>query len=647
MTLAFAAQPKGEDVLSKGVKEAFAEIPGGYAQEVSIPLSLVCAGAYRPQAGDRMLLTFEPNYRTNGDQRLTTKEFFREGMEPDRVMTFMRADVWGLAEFVDKGGAPQPLRLAGGRTLPVSMKNGMPEVDWSSLKAVKAKPGFKPIKFKLDEPANVSVIIKNATGDVVAWPLNNQPLPAGENEIFWNGLDACYDTHVGSPVPAGTYTWEGLAHKPLHIELQGWAHAAGPNPYDFAGGGWGGDHGDPCAVACDGNQVYMGWHRAEAGQAVVAADLDGNMIWHHKRGGFGSARALAVDGEGHLYVYDAGQGNTVYRLDATKGTYENFPGTKSAEFSLDPFKLGLAKRMRFADGRLEFVFDKEVVSVAVSKLGDVKRRQTTPRDLEARAVAPDGTEYIATGAPDHQVKVMKDGREIRRIGRKGGRRLSGKWDPDGMYNVADIALDSKGFLWVAESDSLPRRVSKWDAARGAFAAEFFGSTVYGALGGAICPTDPRIMVGQGCEWLLDGKSTRAKCVGYVSRAAGWGCSRFGRGPKGEVYCAIAGWWMTDASKVKIYQRIGPGEWKFRAELDQSGKGLKAQGVGGRKRRRAAAAERMARLLFNGPRLVDNGLVHDDEPGDDLVLRQIRNTRDRLDKVRCAGLRSCQGEEDGR
>jgi hypothetical protein len=33
--------------------------------------------------------------------------------------------------------------------------------------------------------------------------------------------------------------------------------------------------------------------------------------------------------------------------------------------------------------------------------------------------------------------------------------------------------------------------------------------------------------------------------------------------------------MTDASKVKIYQRIGPGEWKFRAELDQSGKGLKA------------------------------------------------------------------------
>ena len=581
-TLAFGAQPKGEDVMSKGVKEAFKEIPGGYAQEVSIPWSLVCAGAYRPNAGDRMLLTFEPNYRTNGDQRLTTKELFREGVQPDRVMTFMRADVWGLAEFVDKGGALQPLRLADGRTLPVAMKDGLPAVDWSSLKAVKVKPGFKPIKFKLDEQANVSVVIKNAAGDVVAWPLSNQPLPAGENEILWNGLDACYDTHVGSPVPAGTYTWEGLAHKPLHIELQGWAHAAGPNPYDFAGGGWGGDHGDPCAVACDGNQVYMGWHRAEAGHAVVATDYDGNLLWSHKRGGFGSARALAADRAGHLYVYDAGQGNTVYRLDAAKGTYDNFPGTNRAEFSLDPFKLGLAKRMRFADGRLEFVFEKEVVSVSVSNLKDVKRRAANPLDHAAyvshqrnEGNAIFAEQYMATGAPDHQIVVVGADGEIRRIGRKGGRRLSGKWDRDGMYNVADIALDDKGFLWVAEADALPRRFSKWNAATGEFVSEFFGATAYGALGGAICPTDPHVMVGQGCEWLLDGKSTRAKCVGYVSRAAGWGCTRFGRGPKGEVYVAIAGWWMTDASKVKIFERLGPGEWKFRAELDHVGKGLKA------------------------------------------------------------------------
>ncbi len=575
-TLAKDAQPKGEDMMPRGVKEAFREVAGGYVQEVAIPWALICDGAYRPAAGDFLLLTFEPNYRTTGDQRLTTKDFFRKGVQPDRVMTFMRADVWGRAAFVDKAGAPQPLRLADGRTLPVTMKNGVPEVDWSPLKVAPEKPGFLPIRFTLDEPGEVSVVVRNAAGEVVAWPLSAQPLPAGEHEFFWNGLSACFDSHVGAPVPAGRYTWEGLVRKPLHLEMRGWAHGAGPNPYDVAGGGWGGDHGDPCAVACDAERVYLGWERAEAGQAVVAADYDGNLLWHHKRGGFGTARALAADRAGHLYVYDAGQGNVVYRLDAATGRYDNFPGTKSGEFSLDPHGLGAAKRMRYADGRLEFVFEKEVLSLAVDNLKDAKRRPAKPEDLAARAVAPDGTVYVATDAPDHRILVAKDGREVRRIGRQGGRRLSGKWDPDGVYNVADLALDNAGFLWVAEKDSMPRRFSKWNAATGALADEFFGATVYGALGGAVCPTDPNLVVGQGCEWRLDGKSPRAKCAGYVSRDANWGCSRFGRGPKGETYLAVAGWWMGGGNGVvKIFQRLGEADWRLRATISQSGRGFRA------------------------------------------------------------------------
>ncbi|MBQ7722374.1 MAG: hypothetical protein IJT64_05665 [Kiritimatiellae bacterium] len=574
-TLSVAAQPKGEDVMGKGVKEAFKEVPGGYVQEVSVPWSLICEGSYRPKTGDRMLLTFEANYRTSGDQRLSTKDFFRKGIQPDRSMTFMRFDVWGEALFVDKGGVPSPIRLADGREMPVAMKNGTPTADWSSLKGVREKPGFKPIKFRLDEAGEVSIVVRDASGEVVAWPLSAQPLPAGEHEILWNGLSACYDTHVGDPVQPGRYTWEGLFHKPLHLEMRGWAHGAGPNPYDVAGGGWGGDHGDPCAVACDAERIYIGWERAEAGQSVIAADYAGNRIWGHKRGGFGTAHALAPDREGHLYVYDAGQGNIVYRLDASKGTYDNFPSTKSAELPLDQFGLGQAKRMRFADGRLEFIFEKEMVSVAVTNQKDVKRRPTKPEDLAAAAIAPDGTRYVATGAPKHQIAVVgKDGRQIRRIGREGGRRLSGKWDKDGLFNVADMTIDDKGFLWVAEKDSFPRRVSKWNAATGAFEAEFFGATFYGALGGAICPSDPHVMVGQGCEWRLDGKSPRAECVGYVARDAGWGCSRFGRGPKGEIYCAIAGWWSADSSRIRIYQRMAPGEWKFRASIVNSGKGIK-------------------------------------------------------------------------
>ena len=40
----------------------------------------------------------------------------------------------------------------------------------------------------------------------------------------------------------------------------------------------------------------------------------------------------------------------------------------------------------------------------------------------------------------------------------------------------------------------------------AFCGEFFGSTDYGATGGAIDPLDPNVMVGMGCEWKLDPKT---------------------------------------------------------------------------------------------------------------------------------------------
>ena len=59
--------------------------------------------------------------------------------------------------------------------------------------------------------------------------------------------------------------------------------------------------------------------------------------------------------------------------------------------------------------------------------------------------------YIATGAPDHQMRVVKNNREVRRIGRKGGRRLSRTWDPDGLYNVADIALCTGVGIFVLSS----------------------------------------------------------------------------------------------------------------------------------------------------------------------------------------------------
>ncbi len=47
-----------------------------------------------------------------------------------------------------------------------------------------------------------------------------------------------------------------------------------------------------------------------------------------------------------------------------------------------------------------------------------------------------------------------------------------------------------------ENDKSPRRVSAWNVDSGALVREMFGATNYGANGGAICPTDPLVVIGQ-------------------------------------------------------------------------------------------------------------------------------------------------------
>lgn len=86
------------------------------------------------------------------------------------------------------------------------------------------------------------------------------------------------------------------------------------------------------------------------------------------------------------------------------------------------------------------------------------------------------------------------------IGRKGGRALLGTWQADGLRFVQSMAVDAAGNLWIAEADAAPKRMSAWDLASGKLVREFFGPTSYGALDGAICPSDANVMVGQG--WVI-------------------------------------------------------------------------------------------------------------------------------------------------
>ena len=617
-----------KDAGKEGARQAFlADADGkGYVQEIAIPWRLLTRDGTLPKAGDTLVMTYEPNFGTSSKMRISTKDLFRPGVTPDRVFAFHAHDRWGLAKLEPAGRlAPLPVRLSDGRTFPVTMAEGRPVVDWSGLYVEDKAEGFVKIGLQLPEDGFVSLVIRNADGMVVCHLLNAKFMTRGPQEVLWDGLTTPSSRRPGDPVPAGAYTWEAIIHKGLDLSLVGWACNSGRAPFDSPGGNWGGDQGSPCAVDSDGGSVFLGWGGSEAGKALVCTDLDGKVKWRHKRGGFGGAQLIAAD-KGFVLVYDAGQDNTLYRLDATKGEYANWQGADEALLSmtdvLAPYRpAGVTNRpaasgmaalggaLVISYGGLAAPWDCEqpsgdvlvVLDAATGKLqktikvrdpGDLKvgadgrlylvcgAASVCRVDLDAGTVAPvvsglkgvrsvaadaQGNVYAGLGDPDNQVAVFDGkGQRLRTIGKAGGRPLLGLWDKAGMRFVAGLKVDARGKLWVMERDDMPRRISVWDAATGAFDREFFGPTDYGAVGGAICPTDPYTMIGHGCEWKLAPETGKAECVAVFHRGR-WQNARFGFGKDGRIYAAVGGGWH-GFHPVCIYERIAAGDWKLRTKL---------------------------------------------------------------------------------
>jgi hypothetical protein len=97
--------------------------------------------------------------------------------------------------------------------------------------------------------------------------------------------------------------------------------------------------------------------------------------------------------------------------------------------------------------------------------------------------------YIADWGDSHQVKIFDaiTGEAVRTIGKAGGPQI-GIYDEQRMAHPLGMCVDSKGVLWVAEEDYLPKRISRWNAKTGEFINAWYGPTQYGG-GGFIDPQD--------------------------------------------------------------------------------------------------------------------------------------------------------------
>jgi len=606
--------PTVHDLKTQGAQQAFTVDPDGkgYIQEIAIPWKLLTKDGQPLRAGQQFQLTIEPNFTTPGNGRLSVKDIFKLVPSFDRVFTFMNYNEWGMATLESKGHVmPRPERIAGGREFPIHMAGGVPLVDWTGLIQPTIIPGFKKIAFTLPQDGYVSLNIMNDQGQTVCELLRGEFCQKGAHTVLWDGLTTPSAHQPGQPVPAGSYSWKALYSAGLGLKLRGWADNSGTAPWDNGPGtNWGGDEGSPSDVTVAEDRVYLGWGFAEAGKSLVATDLQGNVIWRNNRGGMSGAEATAIDND---IVYAINSGNDLFHVNAKDATYVGWgadPHAPDAKADVNPFDLwtGSGEKpkavdgMDAKDGKVYISFaPKNAIIVIDGKLGTLIKTLTVPAPgrvkvfgdslyvvsggtsivkvdpqsgaaktivtslKNATGIALDtaGKIYVAVGDPDNQVKVFDaSGKPAGTIGQKGGRPLQGPWQQNAMRFMQGMAVDSEGKLWVAESDKLPKRFSVWDTHTGKFVKEFFGASDYGALGGAIDPLDPNVMVGDGCEWRLDPVTGLAKCTGQVTHD-GMGNSRFGVAPNGHLYLAVGNAGLLNIGPVQIFERVGEGDYRLR------------------------------------------------------------------------------------
>ncbi|HYG75709.1 MAG TPA: PQQ-binding-like beta-propeller repeat protein [Planctomycetota bacterium] len=605
-----------KDAKTQGAQQAFATWASGkgYAQEMAIPWKLLTKDGKAPRAGDKFVTTFEPNFTVSGKNRLSVKDNFKPGITLDRVFTFQGPRCWGWATLEAAGSAEiKPLRLADGREFPVKLEAGMLTVNWDGLIKRKEIPGFKPIKFTMPADGYVSLNINAKDGSVARQLLNGAFVSKGEHEVKWDGLTTWSVNQPGTVVEPGDYTWSAIVNTGIGLRLKGWACNSGSAPWDGLSGkeNWGGDHGYPVACAAEGDLVFLGWSGAEAGQALLAVDLQGNVKWRNKRQGMCGAELVAVD-NGVVYAVNWGPNgsNYIYRVNAKDGSYTPFAGTDSPDLmprNLWPDPKGKPDRLDGLDARnkkLYLAYTKEntvmqvdgvtgkllktftikapsfIAAVSDSLVYVVSEKKEIlaldPASGETKVfkgglveahgitVDKDGKVYAGVREPENQIKVFSaTGELVSTIGRAGGRAKIGPWTPDGILYCSELTIDKEGKLWVMEAEDAPKRISVWNTKDGAFVKEFFGPSSYGALGGAINPRDPNLMLGQGCEWRIDPKTGKAVCLGTFTRE-GMENTRFATGSNGKLYAATATRWAYDIGRVNVFERIGDGNFKLRS-----------------------------------------------------------------------------------
>jgi len=373
-----------------------------------------------------------------------------------------------------------------------------------------------PLEFKYTMPADgqATVQLSTAQGRIVRTLAASAARKAGEVTEKWDGLG-----DDGKPLPAGSYQWKGLYHQPITTKFILSAHNSGQPPYktDDNTGGWGGDHGNPTAVAAAPDGMILTWSMSESGWGIIKTDFTGKKRWGLRHNAMDVAcdtRCIFVVGDNGYNgassvkpfdVHDGrllnwgngkpvldpppggdekndvatgvacGRGKVYVSWTARNliGIYDAISGNLVASWAA-PAPERLAVR---ADGTVLAISAGQVVLVTAANATPlITTHLDTPRGI---AIDAAGVIYVANAGALQNISVFSSaGAYLRSMGKTGGRPRVGRYKANGILEPGGIALDGQGNLWVAETLDSPKRHSVWHTKTGKLAREFFGGSAY-------------------------------------------------------------------------------------------------------------------------------------------------------------------------
>lgn len=389
------------------------------------------------------------------------------------------------------------------------------------------------ISVTLGQPGRVSLAVYDREGHLLRSLLYGQQLPAGEQRIPWDGLDA-----RGRALPAGEYEWRLLRNEGLQAEyLLNVGANAGWAPY----GMWVGSHGTVSAATLDAQgRLYIGGLTNENCPAFQCISLDGKTL-HWQRfqlSSFKGAQRLAAR-DGRLYVLQ--QDAWLYALDANDpqkelGKWdvihpdEPRPAAKPGFLPAGHEPGGLAVHGKFIvvshpahsairwheretlkllreekvsgargltvldDGTVFAAAGNQVWRIAfpAGKPEPLVRDDTLAAAAHVAADAQRDALWVAEAGTAHTIRRyrLSTGERTLQVGSKEGRPF-GTFDPLHWRDIMDITCDGTGGIITVEAT--PRRVAHFaiEGDRPRLIRQWFGGQQWGNLT-ATDPADPTI-----------------------------------------------------------------------------------------------------------------------------------------------------------